>query len=207
MEKEVNKDDLGQRIKEIRLSLGETAEVFGNRFDPSANRSLVSAWENGRYIPSPERLKVIAELGNVSVEELLYGKSQDILGKSLDEIDMLSGYSQNLIDDANRVVESPISNTELKLGVLSDILKGLSLSIPAIGSLSKIAKQQLEFKEFDSATKDYTSVLRSAIKFIDDNEGADEIDLAKHFEENDFEDVSKNAIKAFEVLEKYKSDK
>lgn len=71
---EVNKEELGKRIKKIRLDLGETAEQFGNRFDPKANRSLVSAWENGRYKPAPERLKQIAELGDTTVDKLLYGK-------------------------------------------------------------------------------------------------------------------------------------
>ena len=61
----------GERIKNIRLELGETLEKFGKRFNPPANRSLVSGWENNRYIPSPERLKVIAELGGIQVKELV----------------------------------------------------------------------------------------------------------------------------------------
>lgn len=71
---EVNKKDLGARIKKIRLASGETAEQFGHHFEPEANRSLVSAWENGRYKPSPERLKKIAELGNTTVDKLLHGR-------------------------------------------------------------------------------------------------------------------------------------
>lgn len=61
----------GERIKNIRLELGETLEKFGKRFNPPANRSLVSGWENNRYTPSPERLKVIAELGGIQVKELV----------------------------------------------------------------------------------------------------------------------------------------
>lgn len=74
---ELDKIEVGKKIKEIRLSRGETAEVFGKHFDPPANRGLVSGWENGRYLPSPERLKVIAEVGNISVDELLKGRSID----------------------------------------------------------------------------------------------------------------------------------
>lgn len=70
---EINKKEIGQRIRKIRASLGETAEVFGERFDPVANRGLVSGWENGRYTPNPERLKIIADLGNKSVDELIHG--------------------------------------------------------------------------------------------------------------------------------------
>ena len=73
----MDKNSLGEKIKSIRLSLGETAEKFGQRFDPVANRSLVSAWENGRYVPSPKRLKLIAELGKTTVNELLHGSFHD----------------------------------------------------------------------------------------------------------------------------------
>ena len=61
---------LGTKIKEIRLSLGENLETFAARFD--ANRGLVSAWENGRFIPNPKRLLTIAKLGGMTVEQLLY---------------------------------------------------------------------------------------------------------------------------------------
>lgn len=60
----------GEKIKEIRLSLGENLETFAARFD--ANRGLASAWENGRFIPNPERLLTIAKLGGMTVEQLLY---------------------------------------------------------------------------------------------------------------------------------------
>ena len=74
----------GERIKDIRLELGETLEEFGKRFDPPANRSLVSGWENGRYLPSPERLKVIAELGDTTVNQLL--NSNPLSDYSTDEL-------------------------------------------------------------------------------------------------------------------------
>lgn len=82
---DVNKKELGERIKKIRLELGDTTEVFGKRFDPQANRSLVSAWENGRYIPNPERLKSLAELGGISVNELLYGDLRNFTSHYFDE--------------------------------------------------------------------------------------------------------------------------
>ena len=71
--KEIDKKEVGKRIKEVRLKLGETAEKFGEHFNPPANRGLVSGWENGRYLPAPDRLKIIAELGGVTVQELLRG--------------------------------------------------------------------------------------------------------------------------------------
>lgn len=75
---DINKDELGTRIKGVRSNLGQTAEAFGKNFDPVANRSLVSAWENGRYVPGPARVKKIAELADISVNELLHGNSYSI---------------------------------------------------------------------------------------------------------------------------------
>ena len=62
-------NNLGQRIKSIRLSFGENMREFGERFD--ASDSLVSRWEKHGVVPTPERLKAIAELSNQTVDELL----------------------------------------------------------------------------------------------------------------------------------------
>lgn len=72
---EIDKKEVGSRIRDIRLDLGETAEKFGEHFDPPANRGLVSGWENGRYLPSPDRLKKIAEIRGITPQELLRGKN------------------------------------------------------------------------------------------------------------------------------------
>ena len=90
----------GEQIKSIRLELGETLEEFGKRFNPPANRSLVSGWENGRYLPSPERLKVIAEIGGVSVEELTATHS---LGERIKRIRV--EYGDNLQEFGKRIAE------------------------------------------------------------------------------------------------------
>lgn len=81
----------GERIKYIRLELGETLEQFGKRFDPPANRSLVSGWENGRYLPSPKRLKVISELGGIQVEDLV---STNSIGERIKDIRLENGMSK-----------------------------------------------------------------------------------------------------------------
>lgn len=69
---EVNKKQLGKRIKDIRVnSCNSTMEEFGNLV--GAGKSNVSRWERGENIPNDLTLKKIAELGNVSTEYLLYG--------------------------------------------------------------------------------------------------------------------------------------
>lgn len=71
---DINKTEVGKRIFTIRKSLGLTMKEFGERIgNPAASDSIVSRWEKGVSIPNNERLKRIAELGEISVEELLYG--------------------------------------------------------------------------------------------------------------------------------------
>lgn len=68
----------GKRIKKIRESLGLDQPAFGKLIGKKTHKkavsgSAVSRWENDDTIPSSQRLKTIADLGNVSVEYLLYG--------------------------------------------------------------------------------------------------------------------------------------
>lgn len=69
----IDKKEVGSRIKTIRINLKETTAKFAQRFDPPASDSLVSRWERGVNLPNNERLKAIADLEGISVNELLYG--------------------------------------------------------------------------------------------------------------------------------------
>lgn len=86
-----NKEKIGQRIKAIRLSLGMTTKDFGALL--GATDSNVSSWEKGRTSPNPERLRNIAKLGNMTVDEILYGN----LGEYLTFL--LHGLSDKLMND------------------------------------------------------------------------------------------------------------
>lgn len=68
----LNKKAIGLRIKTIRKQKGLTMKEFGKLIEDAA-QSLVTRWENGTSIPNNERIKKIAEIGNVSVSYLLYG--------------------------------------------------------------------------------------------------------------------------------------
>lgn len=76
--------EIGQRIKSIRIRLGLTMEEFGKKFTPVAAKGAVSNWEKGNYLPNNERLKKIAELGNVDISFLLTGLSNDTHLSSMD---------------------------------------------------------------------------------------------------------------------------
>lgn len=70
-DKPINKPRVGVRIKEIRLEKGMTTKEFGSLF--GASDSNVTSWEKGRTLPNKERLKSIADLAGMTVQQLLEG--------------------------------------------------------------------------------------------------------------------------------------
>lgn len=66
--KDEHKKLLGKKIKNIRLNKGLTMEEFGKMLNTS--KSSVSMWESGRSLPNKDRLKIIAKLGDLTVDEL-----------------------------------------------------------------------------------------------------------------------------------------
>lgn len=79
----INKSLVGLRIKKIRLEKGYTLEEFGKLFN--ANKALVSKWTSGSSLPNKERLKGIAKLGDMTVNELLYGDVQEFVRENYNE--------------------------------------------------------------------------------------------------------------------------
>lgn len=116
----INKKAVAQRIKLIRQTKGMTLEEFGKLFD--ASKGNVSLWEKGSSLPSNERIKRIAYIGNMSVDELLYGDPN--IKRSLDD-----EQNDNLIkyvDSKRQVIKQ-----ELKLFKNSSIegfLSGIGLA-------------------------------------------------------------------------------
>lgn len=66
---------VGLRIKSIRETRGVNQKEFAKLIN--ATVPAVSNWENGRSLPNNERLKKIAEIGNLSINELLYGSIEN----------------------------------------------------------------------------------------------------------------------------------
>ena len=70
-----NKVEVGKRIKSIRQQKGLTQESFGELF--GASKGNVATWEKGISLPNASRLREIADLVSITVEELLYGEFVD----------------------------------------------------------------------------------------------------------------------------------
>lgn len=78
---DINKKEVAKRIKNIRLKKGITMVEYGKLIDPikPVKTGVISNWENGKQLPNKSRLMKIAEIGNVSIDELLYGDDYDYL--------------------------------------------------------------------------------------------------------------------------------
>ncbi|MGH2107846.1 helix-turn-helix domain-containing protein [Aerococcus urinaeequi] len=78
---QLDNKEIGRRINSIRIEKGDNLREFGERIarkmnipkDQAPADSLVSRWEKGKNRPNNERLKAIADIGNKTVEYLLYG--------------------------------------------------------------------------------------------------------------------------------------
>lgn len=70
---------IGKRIKEIRASLKMKQKEFAYKI--GATVSALSNWENGRNKPNDIMAKAIADLGNITVNELLHGNKEDFIKK------------------------------------------------------------------------------------------------------------------------------
>lgn len=73
----VNKIQVGKRILDIRDNMKLNLEDFGKIFN--AEKSNVSKWERGLSLPNRARLEKIAKLGDMSVNELLYGSVEEFV--------------------------------------------------------------------------------------------------------------------------------
>lgn len=61
--------NIGDKIRRVRLDKGMTTKEFGALL--GATGSNVTSWEKGRTCPNPSRLKTIAKLADMTVEELI----------------------------------------------------------------------------------------------------------------------------------------
>jgi len=69
------KEDMGERIRAIREECGLTLAGLGKRL--CLGKTAVHQYEQGISTPSLESLVKIAELGNISLDSLITGKSQE----------------------------------------------------------------------------------------------------------------------------------
>ncbi|PNY20532.1 Helix-turn-helix domain protein [Streptococcus parauberis] len=90
--KEINKYEVGSRIRLLRSQKGWTLIDLASKLDEvlpikynkhgeviTLSDSIISRWENGISLPNKERQKAISEVLDVPLEELLYGKNDNYI--------------------------------------------------------------------------------------------------------------------------------
>ena len=77
MEK-IDKQAVGARIRAIREDIGMTMVEFGEWLETT--QSAVSNWERGENLPNKYRIKRIATIGKISVQDLLHGVKRYMYG-------------------------------------------------------------------------------------------------------------------------------
>ena len=154
----------GERIKYIRLELGETLEEFGGRFNTS--KATVFNWEKGRNLPNKSNLKKIAEIGETSVNELLSTYS---VGERIKDIRLEKGMSKTefgkLFETTGSLVNkwetNQVTPTEKRLKEIAEVggvsIHEFTYRKPIGKKIRNIRKNlgysQLEFSKVVGATK------------------------------------------------------
>ncbi len=108
---------------ERKLSQSKLGELVG------VSNKAVSKWENGVSKPSMDTLKKLAEVFDVSVEELLDGKRAS-------DVDEDNGASAEISDDVIENESSAPPSEEIKDGAQKPISKGKILKFSVIAALA-----------------------------------------------------------------------
>ncbi len=91
MKNSIDPEIVGSRIRIIRKGMGLSMSAFAERINRILNEKkirsgTVSNWETGKNLPNKERLKAIAEVGGISVNELLYGSLENFRYSVINEL-------------------------------------------------------------------------------------------------------------------------
>ena len=120
---EIDKAELGQRIKQIRIKRKETLEKFAEAIQKETNytikttKSNVSKWEKGLNTPNDMTLNSIARLGNTSPEWILFGDIPSTVKQLIDEI------QDNEITTYNSELYKQLYNPKVKKEITDIILE------------------------------------------------------------------------------------
>ncbi|TJZ99872.1 helix-turn-helix transcriptional regulator [Bacillus thuringiensis] len=100
---DIDKKAVGMRIAEIRRDKGLTLEEFGKLVD-NAGKSIVSKWEKGSTLPNNKRIKIISEIGDITIDDLLYGNMENFIFNNL----------ENFFPDGEKFLPSIIPALEIR---------------------------------------------------------------------------------------------
>jgi len=176
---EVNVNQVGQRIKSIRLSLGDSMESFGKRLNTS--KASVNNWEKGVNLPNSERLKKIADLDNITVNELLYGGDYILLKNKILKAYYPNGGGEGLKDSTWLETLTDEALESLTKQGLDHNIQNLAIGIFKNETDDKFSLQAFPIESNADIIEHSIRMLEKPIehfnKYFDDNE--EQLDKAK----------------------------
>lgn len=165
---EINKQQVADRIKKIRINKGMTLEEFGKLF--GASKSSVLGWETQRSLPNPERLKQIAKIGEISVDELLYGDDLEKIINLAHEI--INNNIKNNYDQEYKFFYNPRNFNDLCLNVFTELSKQNALKenfneYNVKDFINRKAKEMLRTKAFFPPTnQNFLNYIHDQLKHL-----------------------------------------
>lgn len=135
-------------------------EEFGKAFNTS--KGTVNNWEKGRNLPNKENLLKIAKLGNLSVEQLLYGSSARSRYNWDYILDYMEKTREELDEEAFENTKQAIDSAFFIRSDLNDIVNlynyNLRNPIPVkdLNGMKKFYESQANFLEEYISSLDYT---------------------------------------------------
>ena len=162
-------------------------EEFAKKIDNKAKKGTISNWENGKNLPNKKRLSKIAELGNTTVEELLYNENQEklVLGYEIYTELLFEFFEDTFKGKALRYFDNE-KNKKFILEILS------TFSIKYIRK-NKHSRESLKISITQKFVKEYIKLVKNNETFIENT--LDDISNAAvnafYFDEYDFKSIEK----------------
>lgn len=138
MKLKTDKNSIGLRINGIRLKLSDTLEEFGKRFN--ADKSNILRWEQGKTLPNKKRLSIIANLGGISLNELLYGSIDEFLENNIDVLIENSDFPIKLTNEESHITYRQVFISYIKSKFMEyPMFKDVKNSIDYLDTLCVVA--------------------------------------------------------------------
>lgn len=140
----IDKKKVGERIHKIRINLTSkkmSLESFGKLLNPPSDKSSVRKWEQGMNLPNNERLKQIAELGNVSTDYLLFGKQINGYGQIIKDIRIDLGLSKK---DFGALFNTEVSESDVENWEDENVIPSLT-ELETIAEHGEISPMEILF--------------------------------------------------------------
>lgn len=149
--KEINKYEVGSRIRLLRSQKGWTLIDLASKLDEvlpikynkhgeviTLSDSIISRWENGISLPNKERQKAISEVLDVPLEELLYGKNDNYIDSLIESFKIELQENKSI---KNKLIPFITSQMESILKSHTQFMK--ATSIERINSVFNSSKKPL----------------------------------------------------------------